>query len=76
MDQNSRYFDARTVRRLPGLPSIAQDFGFGGANFAVTSSLVLTTFLVGYAVANVFGGIIMCFAIYCGSHTGHTHVDY
>jgi MFS family permease len=42
-----------------GLPSIAQDFGFSGANFAVTSSLVLTTFLVGYAVANVFGGIIM-----------------
>ncbi|MBU2704160.1 MFS family permease [Sporomusaceae bacterium BoRhaA] len=42
-----------------GLPSIAQDFGFAGANFAVTSSLVLTTFLVGYAVANVFGGIIM-----------------
>jgi MFS family permease len=42
-----------------GLPSIAQDFGFAGANFAVTSSMVLTTFLVGYAVANVFGGIIM-----------------
>jgi MFS family permease len=42
-----------------GLPSIAQDFGFAGADFAVTSSLVLTTFLVGYAFANVFGGFIM-----------------
>ena len=41
-----------------GLPSIAKDLGFTGANFAVTSSLALTTFLIGYAVANVFGGIL------------------
>jgi MFS family permease len=41
-----------------GLPSIAKDLGFAGANFAVTSSLALTTFLIGYAVANVFGGIL------------------
>jgi len=41
-----------------GLPSIAKDLGFTGADFAVTASLALTTFLIGYAVANVFGGIL------------------
>jgi len=41
-----------------GLPSIAKELGFAGANFAVTASLALTTFLIGYAVANVFGGIL------------------
>ena len=38
------------------LPSLAQDLGFAGAEFSVTSSLVLTTFLIGYAFAIVFGG--------------------
>jgi MFS family permease len=41
-----------------GLPSIAKDLGFTGPGFAVTSSWALTTFLMGYAVANVFGGIL------------------
>jgi MFS family permease len=39
-----------------GLPSMSKDLGFAGAQFSVTSSLVLTVFNVGYAVANVFGG--------------------
>jgi MFS family permease len=42
-----------------GLPAISQEFGFTGVDFAVTSSLVLTTFLIGYAFSNVFGGIWM-----------------
>ncbi|MDR3561143.1 MAG: MFS transporter [Negativicutes bacterium] len=41
-----------------GLPAVAKDLGFAGADFAVTSSWALTTFLIGYAVANVFGGIL------------------
>ncbi|HET6502300.1 MAG TPA: MFS transporter [Amycolatopsis sp.] len=40
-----------------GLPSMAKDLGFSGARFSVTSSLVLTVFNIGYAVANVFGGL-------------------
>jgi MFS family permease len=40
-----------------GLPAVATDLGFAGDNFAATSSLALTIFLVGYAVANVVGGI-------------------
>ncbi|MDR3565315.1 MAG: MFS transporter [Negativicutes bacterium] len=40
------------------LPSLARDLGFAGNNFAVTSSWALTTFLIGYAFANVFGGIL------------------
>ena len=40
------------------LPSVAQDLGFAGDGFPVTSSLALTTFLIGYAVANVLGGIL------------------
>lgn len=39
------------------LKEVAQDLGFSGANFATTSSLVLTAFLIGYIVANIFGGI-------------------
>lgn len=39
------------------LPSVAQDLGFTGAHMAVTSSWALTAFLIGYAVANVAGGI-------------------
>jgi MFS family permease len=38
-----------------GLPAIAQDLGFAGEHFAVTSSWALTTFLIGYAVANILG---------------------
>jgi MFS family permease len=41
-----------------GLPSIAKDLGFTGPSFAVTSSWALTTFLMGYCLANVFGGIL------------------
>ncbi len=40
------------------LPSLSRDMGFAGDGFAVTSSLALTIFLVGYAVANVLGGIL------------------
>lgn len=36
------------------LPSLSKELGFSGA----TSSLVLTIFLIGYAFANVFGGIL------------------
>jgi MFS family permease len=41
-----------------GLPSVARDLGFSGEQFAVTSSWALTIFLIGYAVANVMGGIL------------------
>ncbi|MBU9172883.1 MFS transporter [Burkholderia gladioli] len=40
------------------LPSIAKDFGFAGPNMAATASWTLTAFLIGYAVANVLGGIL------------------
>jgi predicted MFS family arabinose efflux permease len=40
-----------------GLPSVARDLGFAGSGFAVTSSWVLTIFLIGYALANVVGGV-------------------
>ena len=39
------------------LPSLSQELGFTGSRFAITSSWVLTTFLIGYAGANIFGGI-------------------
>lgn len=41
-----------------GLPSIAKELGFTGDAFAVTSSWALTVFLIGYAFANIFGGIL------------------
>jgi MFS family permease len=41
-----------------GLPAIAKELGFDGPSFSVTSSLALTMFLVGYAFANVFGGML------------------
>lgn len=41
-----------------GLPGVSQDLGFAGADFPVVSSWVLTIFLIGYAVANVFGGFV------------------
>jgi predicted MFS family arabinose efflux permease len=40
------------------LPSVAHDLGFSGADFAITSSWALTIFLIGYAFANVLGGIL------------------
>ena len=40
------------------LPSVAKDMGFAGDGFPVTSSLALTTFLIGYALANILGGIL------------------
>lgn len=40
-----------------GLAQIANDLGFAGADSAVTSSWLLTIFLIGYAVANILGGI-------------------
>jgi MFS family permease len=40
------------------LPSVAQDMGFAGEGFSVTSSLALTIFLIGYALANILGGIL------------------
>ncbi|WP_186181871.1 MFS transporter [Burkholderia gladioli] len=40
------------------LPSIAKDFGFAAPNMAATASWALTAFLIGYAVANVIGGIL------------------
>lgn len=50
------YLDRTTLS--VGLQSIAQDMGFAGERFAVTGSLALTIFLVGYAVSNVLGGIL------------------
>ena len=57
------------------MPQLSQDLGFAGTNFAVTASWALTTFLIGYALANILGGIftrnmdpkavvIWCFAIW------------
>ncbi len=40
------------------IPAVSRDMGFAGAGFAVTSSWALTIFLIGYAVANVAGGIL------------------
>jgi MFS family permease len=39
------------------IPAVSRDLGFAGDGFAVTSSWALTVFLIGYAVANVLGGI-------------------
>lgn len=41
-----------------GLAEIAKDLGFAGADFAVTSSWLLTIFLIGYALANILGGLL------------------
>ena len=38
--------------------AVADDMGFAGDQFAVTSSWALTIFLIGYAVANILGGIV------------------
>ena len=39
------------------LPSLSRELEFTGSRFAIVSSWVLTTFLIGYAGANIFGGI-------------------
>jgi MFS family permease len=49
------YLDRSTLS--VALTSISKDLGFAGANYAVTSSWVLTAFLIGYAFANVLGGV-------------------
>jgi MFS family permease len=41
-----------------GLPAISRDMGFAGPQFGYVSSWALTIFLIGYAVANVLGGIL------------------
>jgi MFS family permease len=57
------------------IPSVARDMGFAGERFPIVSSWALTIFLIGYALANVFGGmatwrldpkpvVIWCFAIW------------
>lgn len=50
------YLDRTTLS--VGLQSIAQEMGFAGERFAVTASLALTIFLIGYALSNVLGGIL------------------
>ena len=40
------------------LPSLSRDLGFAGDRFATVSSWALTTFLIGYALANVLGGVL------------------
>ena len=57
------------------IPSVARDMGFAGERFPLISSWALTIFLIGYALANIFGGVatrkfdpkpvvIWCFAIW------------
>ncbi|MBV9653946.1 MAG: MFS transporter [Acetobacteraceae bacterium] len=38
--------------------AVSEDMGFAGDRFAVTSSWALTSFLIGYAFANILGGIV------------------
>jgi MFS family permease len=40
------------------ITQVSHDLGFSGAHFAMTSSLALTIFLMGYAVANILGGFL------------------
>lgn len=40
------------------ITELSQDMGFAGEHFAVVSSWALTIFLIGYALANIFGGIM------------------
>lgn len=39
------------------IPAVAKDMGFSGPRFPVISSWALTIFLIGYALANIFGGV-------------------
>ncbi|HHS9796947.1 TPA: MFS transporter [Klebsiella quasipneumoniae subsp. similipneumoniae] len=39
------------------LPELSEDLGFAGSNFGQVSSWALTTFLIGYTIANILGGL-------------------
>ncbi|MEV0612006.1 MFS transporter [Nonomuraea sp. NPDC050404] len=41
-----------------GIKNIGADLGFSGDDFAATSSLALTAFLVGYLISNFLGGFL------------------
>ncbi|WP_187414864.1 MFS transporter [Nonomuraea sp. PA05] len=41
-----------------GIKNVAADLGFDGAEFAGTSSVALTAFLVGYLISNFLGGFL------------------
>lgn len=41
-----------------GLEGMSKDLGFSGSDFSVTSSWALSAFLIGYGLANFFGGIL------------------
>ena len=58
-----------------GITAVSRDLGFAGNDFPVISSWALTIFLIGYALANIFGGfitrrldpkpvVITCFAVW------------
>ena len=47
-----------TINLSVALPQLSKDMGFAGPSFAVTSSWALTIFLIGYALANILGGIV------------------
>jgi MFS family permease len=49
------YLDRTTLS--VALPSVAREFGFTGERFAITASIALTIFLIGYAGANILGGV-------------------
>src|ERR1700759_3468972 len=68
------------------LPGVAEDLGFAGERFSMTAGWALTAFLIGYAVANFFGGmltrkidakkvVIWTFAIWSAAtvYVGFTH---
>src|SRR5208283_5362094 len=58
-----------------GITAVSRDLGFAGDDFPIISSWALTIFLIGYALANIFGGfitrrldpkpvVITCFAVW------------
>ncbi|CAG9194850.1 Sugar transport-related, membrane protein [Paraburkholderia sabiae] len=78
------YLDRTTLS--VALPSVAEDLGFAGERFSMTAGWALTAFLIGYAVANFFGGmltrnvdakkvVIWTFAIWSAAtvYVGFTH---
>lgn len=50
------YLDRTTLSIA--LPTLSQDLGFAGERFSMTAGWALTAFLMGYAVANFFGGML------------------
>lgn len=50
------YLDRTTLSIA--LPSVAQDMGFAGERFSITAGWALAAFLISYAVANFFGGML------------------